>query len=105
MVDNKYRSWDYSNLINELEVDEYIGIKRQYIQVLRSSEPVFEDYRPILDYYETDDIMEAMYKIYIFDDKNTIKDKKVLKNYYLSIKSSLELIEAEKVLEEMRSFI
>lgn len=99
-------SWDYNDLIKELEYDisysKNIGFPMIYVQVLRKSEPVFGDYRPIIDYYETDDVMQSMCKIEVFDSEKEISDKNMINEMYLKDKPYLELMEVEKVLDEMR---
>lgn len=58
-------SYDYEELINEIEADIKEGlIKRDdNIQIVRSPEVVYQNYRPIIDYYYDDDIPEEPVEI------------------------------------------
>ena len=46
-------SYDYSRIINELneEIRDGMLTPKSFIQILREDHPVFEMYRPIIDWY------------------------------------------------------
>ncbi len=85
-------SWDYSELITELneELNDGILAKNSIIQVLRG-DVLFDEYRPIIDWY--------------YDHTTTLSDLEIedKKQYdqYWEMKEHLEKIELQNCLKEM----
>jgi len=60
LLEVNMEKYDYKDLISEIEEDIEDGVVRleDDLFVIRRTEPLFNDYRPILD-YEYDDIMDG----------------------------------------------
>ena len=61
LINNINYSYDYDELLCDLEDElETSDLhKTSYIQILRSEEPVFGDYKAIIDYYYEDEICKT----------------------------------------------
>lgn len=105
IINGMHYNWDYSELIKELKEEISYSKKYEqefkYIQILRTEKPKFGDYRPIINYYYTDDRMKLIYKPDVFDNREELLEKKNMELQYMSVRPNLELVEIEKVLEEM----
>ena len=97
LINNINYSYDYDELLcdleNELETSDLH--KTSYIQILRSEEPVFGDYKPIIDYYYEDEIMQDILTIDADDDIDEIE--------YIIEKQNYDTIE-EQIIEGINEF-
>lgn len=103
-------SYDYSRLIKELNEEISSGslTLKSFIQVLREERPVFETYRPIIDWYYDDKKTKESFSPCTCDSEDELREKKFLEFLYKKDKSSLEQIMVEKCLyelEQMHSLI
>lgn len=103
-------SYDYSILIKELKTEIADGVltPKSFIQVLREEKPVFELYRPIINWYYDDKRTKESLAPNILDSDDEIREKKFLEFLYNRDKKSLEQITVEKCLyelEQMNSLI
>ena len=107
LINNINYSYDYDELLcdleNELETSDLH--KTSYIQILRSEEPVFGDYKPIIDYYYEDEIMQDILTIDADDDIDEIEYIIKQKDLYLKDKPTLELMLVSDVIDEMRKIL
>ena len=96
-------SYDYSRIINELneEIRDGILTPKSFIQILREDHPVFEMYRPIIDWYYDDKMTKENFAPDIFDSEDEKKKKKFLEFIYNKDKEKLEQITVEKCLYEL----
>lgn len=106
---------DYKDIISEInsEVEEGILSLNDSIQILRGSEPVFENYCPIVDWYYDSYVMneeintpiEEMYlpEEFTKDEWEQMKnDHAQLKNQYEIDKANLIEIKVKDALTEMK---
>lgn len=58
-------SYDYADLIREVESDLKEGLLQpaQKMKIIRSERVVYEDYRPIIDYYSIDSALQNDFQI------------------------------------------
>ena len=92
-------SYEYEELIQELEEelsDKTLSITDN-IQILRAEKPVFQLYRPIIDWYYDDKKMTE-----ICTDVQEVEEIKSLKKQYSQDKHLLEIITVSMCLEEMK---
>ena len=104
LINNINYSYDYDELLCDLEDElETSDLhKTSYIQILRSEEPVFGDYKAIIDYYYEDEIMQDILTIDADDDIDEIEYINKQKALYLIDKPKLELMLVSDVIDEMR---
>lgn len=74
------------------------------IQVLRFSECEIGEYRPVLDWFYSDDVMRSIVEIDLFDEPYEINEKHSLKEDYEKHKSLLEIITVQECIYELISF-
>lgn len=96
-------SYDYSDLLSELqeEVDEGILSDDSEVQILRKDETIFKDYKPIIDWFYNDTLMEEMLIPDIFDDKEDLEDKARLKELYTVNQPKLQSVKLIDLIEEL----
>lgn len=81
-------SYDYDELIKEFEEELEDGILYldSEVKIIRKSEPVYQDYRPIIDWYYIDQVPPTLAQI-----KQLEIDE-----------ANMQIMTVEEVLEEMR---
>lgn len=97
-------SYDYEEFIEELkqEISDGILLPTDNIQVLRADREIDRGYRPIIDWYYSDEIMVEDLKIDIDDEEEEIEEKQGIKEQYEKDKKSLEIISVAGCLLEMK---
>lgn len=96
-------SYDYSELLKEIheELEDGMVSLNTYIQVLRSKKPVYQDYRPVIDWYYDDMVQMQDFETDIFDSEKTKKKLIKEREEYLATKSQLESIKVGELIFEM----
>lgn len=58
-------SYDYEDLINELEGDITEGLIRpsDILKIVRTEQPTIDNYKPIIDYYYSDHEVKEQYEL------------------------------------------
>lgn len=89
-------SYDYSEMLEELQEELQDGELSldNNIQVLRTDQPAFELYRPIIDWYYNDNIMVDMFK-------EEFEECQEIKSSYERDKTKLESMKVVDVIAEM----
>lgn len=97
MVYQKY-SYDYSEMLEELkeELQDRELTLDDNIQVLRADQPIYELYRPIIDWYYNNNIMVDMLA-------ENLKECEQIKQDYKRDKSKLESMKVADVINEMKT--
>ena len=96
-------SYDYSRLIKELNEEISSGslTLKSFIQILREDRPVFETYRPIIDWYYDDKKTKESFSPGTCDSDDEIREKKFSEFLYKRDKKLLEQTTVEKCLYEL----
>ena len=100
-------SYDYEELLKDIDCELAEGCLNinSHIQVLRSDEVAFGDYRPIVDYYYNNEKMQEIITIDFDDDIDEIKEKKDIEAQYLEVKNKLENMLILDVINEMKKVL
>lgn len=96
-------SYDYSDFLSELKEELELGVLTpdSEVQILRSENTLFDDYRVVVDWYYNDDTMEELLNEDDFEDINDIKEVYQLKKRYTADKPNLTTVKLKDLLEEL----
>lgn len=106
----QFISYDYSEFLKELEEELMDGSLSNFdeIQILRSNEVVCGRggslYRPILDWFYSDETMQNILMPDPFDAEDELTEKEILRDDYNKVKSKLWKVKVIDVITEMQQF-
>lgn len=97
---------DYSELLKELEEELRDGAVTlmTVIQVLRTDNPAYENYHPVVDWYYDDKSQMGDFELRPEYSRIVLKRLKEEKMKYLSIKHKLEKIKVCELIREMEDY-
>ena len=95
------KHYDYTDLLSQFDEELSAATIKldSEVQTLRSENPAFDDYRPVVDRYYDDDFMMEILNGYDFDDKKELSpDKK----QYLLDKPNLTTVKFKDLIKELK---